>query len=271
MPARPARWLPWALCALALLTTGARAEEIRMGGTGAGLGTLRLLAEAYARQQSADTVQVLPSLGSGGGMKALLAGAVQVAVIARPLQDKESQAGAVAVEIGRTPFVFASHAATKARSLSTQNLVDIYAGRLDQWPEGLPIRLVLRPVGDTDSETIKAISPAMREAKSAAEQRKGMLFAVTDQDAADTLEKTPGSFGPATLALILTERRALKVLALDGVTPEPRTLADGSYPHAKPMLLVTGPRSTPAAQAFVAFARSPVARELLARNGYWVK
>lgn len=256
---------------LACAVAGVRAQELRIAGTGAGLATMRLLGDAFARQNPGVSIEVLPSLGSGGGVKALLAGAVQVAVISRPLQDKESAAGAVAHEIGRTPFVFATHRATKVRGISVSDLVEIYAGRQERWPDGTPIRLVLRPVGDSDSEALKAISPAMREAKSAAEQRKGMLFAVTDQDAADALEKMPGSLGPTTLALVLSEHRELRVLPLEGVTPDVRSLADGAYALYKTMLLVTGPKSPAAAKAFVEFARSSAAREILARNGYWVK
>jgi phosphate transport system substrate-binding protein len=266
--------LPRRLFALLLLScaaVAAPAQDLKIGGTGAGLATMRLLGEAFARQNPGVTIEVLPSLGSGGGVKALLAGVVQVAVISRPLQEKEVAAGAVAQEYGRTPFVFASHRSTKVRGISVGDLVEIYAGRQERWPDGTPIRLVLRPVGDSDSEALKAISPAMREAKTAAEQRKGMLFAVTDQEAADALEKMPGSLGPITLALALSERRELRILPLDGIAPDVRSLADGSYALYKTMLLVTGPRSPAAAKAFVDFARSPAAREILVKNGHWVK
>lgn len=259
------------LLAGCMAASGAAAQELKIGGTGAGLATMELLGDAFKRQNPGVVIEVLPSLGSGGGVKALLAGAVQVAVIARPLQDKEVAAGASAQEFGRTPFVFATHRSTRARGISVSDLVDVYAGRQESWPDGTPIRLVLRPVGDSDSEALKAISPAMRAAKTAAEQRKGMFFAVTDQDAADALEKMPGSLGPTSLALVLGERRELKVLALDGVMPDVRSLAAGSYPLYKTMLLATGPKSSAAAKAFVEFARSPAAREILVKNGYWVK
>ena len=268
--ARPFRRLV-ALLMLGAVAVAAPAQELKIGGTGAGLATMRLLGDAFVRQNPGVTIEVLPSLGSGGGVKALLAGVVQLAVISRPLQDKEIAAGAVAQEYGRTPFVFATHRATKVRGISVNDLVEIYSGRQERWPDGTPIRLVLRPVGDSDSEALKAISPAMREAKTAAEQRKGMFFAVTDQDAADALEKMPGSLGPTTLALVLSERRELKILPLEGVTPEVRSLADGSYGLYKTMLLATGPKSPAAAKAFVEFARSPAAREILAKNGHWVK
>jgi len=77
--------------------------------------------------------------------------------------------------------------------------------------------------------------------------------------------------GPSTLALLLSEKRTLKALALDGVAPSAQTIADGSYPLVKQLLIVTGPKTPPAAQAFVSFVRSGAGRELLQQTGHWVK
>jgi phosphate transport system substrate-binding protein len=255
-----------------LLASGlTQAAELKIGGTGAALGTMQLLADAFAKQHPGHQLSVLPSIGSGGGIKAVMAGAIQVAVSARALTDAEQQAGATATEYGRTPFVFAVAAASTASSVTTQNLVDIYDGKQGMWPDGSKIRLVLRPLGDSDSETIKAISPAMRAAKTAAEQRKGMLFTVTDQETATAIETTPGGLGPSTLALMLSEKRALKALPLDGVMPEVKTLADGKYPLHKTFYIVTSPKSPAEALAFVAFVKSPAGRGILQQTGHWAK
>ncbi|MFA5123831.1 substrate-binding domain-containing protein, partial [Zavarzinia sp.] len=211
------------------------------------------------------------SLGSGGGIKAVLAGAIEVGVSSRPLKEGERGAGAIETEYGRTPFVFATAASRPDPGLGLKDLADIYAGRRDRWPDGTRIRLVLRPVGDSDSDMIKDMSPALREALGEAEKRKGTAFAVTDQDAADSLEKIPGALGPTTLAQILAEGRALKALRLDGVEPSVDALASGRYTHHKRLFLVTTARSTPMASEFVAFVKSANGRAILARTGHWVK
>jgi phosphate transport system substrate-binding protein len=241
-----------------------------MGGTGAALGTMQLLAEAYGRSHPDTRITVLPSIGSGGGIKAVLSGVLQIALSARPLTEKEVKAGAVGVEYGRTPLVFATSPATKTSGLTTQILIDIYAGRKEQWSDGEKIRLVLRPIGDSDSELINNMSPAMRAATRAAEQRKGMAFAVTDQDAANNIERIPGALGPSTLALILSEKRQVKVLALNGIAPSATSIADGTYPLYKQLRLITGPKTPPAAHEFVTFVRSAAGREILSQTGHWV-
>jgi phosphate transport system substrate-binding protein len=271
-PAAPLRWARVSCVILALTAAAAvQAQEIKIGGTGAALGTMQLLAQAYAKNRADAKITVLPSMGSGGGIKAVLAGAIQIGVSTRPVSEAEIKGGAVAIEYGRTPFVFATAAANKVTGITTQNLVDFYAGKVDEWPDGSKLRLVLRPIGDSDSETIKAMSPAMREAKAAAELRKGMVFTVTDQETASAIEKVSGALGPSTLALLISEKRALKALTLDGVVPSAQTIANGSYPLAKQLLIVTGPKTPPEAQAFVAFVQSAAGREILQQSGHWVK
>jgi len=266
------RFAVLAFAALTFACGGGRvsAEEIRIGGTGAALGTMQLLVAAYAKGRPDVRISVLPSMGSGGGIKALLAGAIQIGVSSRSLTEAERKAGAAEVEYGRTPFVFVTSTTSKVSGITTQNLVDFYAGTTDQWPDGSKVRLVLRPIGDSDSDLIKSMSPAMREAKSAAEQRQGMLFAVTDQETASNIEKIPGALGSSTLALILSEKRALKALALNGIVPDAKSIASGSYPLQKQLLIITGPKTTPEAHAFVAFVRSAAGREILIQTGHWV-
>lgn len=142
-------------------TACAQAEELKLGGTGSALGTMHLLAQAYAKTKPDTSIVVLPSMGSGGGIKALLAGAIQIGVSSRPLSAAESKAGAVATEYGCTPFVFATAASNAVGGITTRNLIDFYSGTVNSWPDGSKLRLVLRPIGDSDSETIKNISPAM--------------------------------------------------------------------------------------------------------------
>ena len=252
------------------LAPDAHAEEVRIGGTGAALGTMQRMATAFKRVHPEHQVTVMPSMGSKGGIKAVQAGAIGLAVSARPLSEDERAKGLVSTVYGRTPLVFATQVDAPTDALSWQELTQAYAGERTQWPDGARIRLILRPQGDADSELIKATSPAMREAVGLAEQRKGMVFAVTDQEAADHIEKIPGAMGPLTLAQILSEKRPLKALKLSGVVPEASALADGRYPLQKELLFVTGPKPSAAVQAFMDFVRSPTGRTLLVQTGHWI-
>jgi phosphate transport system substrate-binding protein len=156
---------------------------ISIGGTGGALGSMKEAAKAFHKKHPEISFRFAPSLGSSGGIKAVLAGALDLALSARPVSDDERKQGAVSVEYARTPFIFVTSHKGKELDLTLDRLVSIYAGETKAWPDGAPLRVVLRPAGDADTAYLKAMSPAMDKAVQAALSREGMVMAVTDQEA----------------------------------------------------------------------------------------
>jgi phosphate transport system substrate-binding protein len=243
------------------------AERIRIGGSGGALGTLQILADAFKKDHPV-TVVMVPSLGSAGGIKAVLAGAIDLAVISRPLKEAERAEGAVATDYARTPFVFATAAASKVTGTTQRELLSIYAGDTKTWPNGKPLRLLLRPADDSDTDLAKSLSPAMKQAVPAALARAGMVIELTDQANAHSLETIPGALGTSTLAQIMSENRALQPLALDGVHPSLKTMDDGSYRYFKTFSFISAPKASALVQQFMAFVQSPAGKQILEKNGH---
>lgn len=251
-------------------TPAARAADegrIVIAGTGAGLPVLQALAGEYAASAPGVTIRVLPSLGSGGGIKAVRAGVVQIAVSARPLSEAERAHGLRETPLARTPFVIATGLATAAQDVTLAELAAMYAGSRPRWPDGQPVRPVLRPADDVDTRLLKAMSPEMERAAQAAAQRQGMNVATTDAAAANALETVPGAIGATSLSLVVSERRRLKALRIDGREPTLASLAAGTYPFAKTLTLVTAERPAPEVEAFLRFLLSPRGAELLQAHG----
>jgi phosphate transport system substrate-binding protein len=156
----------------------------------------------------------------------------------------------------------------KPSGITLSEAVDIYGGKIDRWKDGTPVRLVLRPVADTDTVHLERMSPQMTVALEQAHRREGLIVALTDHECADALEDTPGAFGTTTLALVASEERSIKILTLSGVTPSGNAVRNGSYPYAKTFRLVTGPNPSRAATKFITFLRSPAGRSILDRVGH---
>lgn len=250
------------------LSTVALAEDVvRIGGTGSGLGVLRILAEAFEKTHPGTRIRILPNLGSSGGIKALLHGAIDVAISSRALKTEELKDGAVALECARTPFVFVVNNKVNKADVTTRELELIYKGQMLKWPDGTRIRLILRPAGDTDTMIVKNISKEMEQAVNASHARPDMVIAVTDQEAADAVAKIPGALGGTTLAQIETEKHPLKMLSFNGITPTLDALAKGRYPLAKQLYLVTAPKTPAAALQFIQFVRSTNGRAILVQSG----
>ena len=246
------------------------AEEIKIGGTGAALGSMQILAAEFSATNPDIRVTNVPSLGSGGSIKAVLAGAIGLAVTSRPMKENERKLGAVETEYARTPFVFAVSTKSKVTSITSGELADIYAGKSVTWADGSPVRILLRSASDIDTEIVRNISPAIGLALAAAETRPGVQFSVNDQDAANDLERIPGAIGPSSLALIVSEKRTLRALKLDGREPTPMSAASGAYPYYKRLFLVTGAKPSVAVERFIAYVHSPAARKILTGNGQWI-
>ena len=77
------------------LPVPARADTIRLGGTGGALGGMKLLAEEFKKSHPGDTVIILPSMGSSGGINAVLSGALDIGLGNRALTGAEQGRGLV--------------------------------------------------------------------------------------------------------------------------------------------------------------------------------
>jgi phosphate transport system substrate-binding protein len=240
---------------------------LRLGGTGCALALGHILAEALAHERPGVSAEMVPSLGSSGGIKALAGGVIDVALSGRPLKDEEQAKGLVAHPFARSPLGFTSPADVTAEGVTLAEIADIYAGRTVFWPNGSPLRLVLRPEGDQDTTILRGMAPFMAAAVDSAFARAGLITAANDQENLDTLEKLPGSLGVAILGQIRAERRNLKMLRLDGVTPSTDALRSGAYRHQKTLYLVLRSEPSPLAAAFAAFVVSPAGRDRLAGVG----
>ncbi len=261
-------WAPIIIGALAFVPRPAAAQSLVIGGTGSGLGTMTRLAEAFGHLHPELSPTVLPSRGSSGGIKALLAGEIDLAVSARPLKPEERAAGATDLAYGRTPLVLVASRDIKMVALTGEDVVAFFTGARRAWPDGSPVRLILRPESETDSRLLVESFPAIEAPLAALREAGSVPVAYTDQDAANLLDSVPGAFGVLALSVILGEGRALTPLVLDGVAPTPENLADGSYPMGKTLYFVTVPEPSEPTRDFLAFAASPAGRAILEATGH---
>jgi len=246
----------------------AGAGEVRIGGTGNALGTMRLLGDAFAKLHPESKIVVLGSIGTSGAIKAIPKKAIEIGLSSRTLTDEESRTGLSAIEYAHSPTVFAVQKKSKVTSITLSQVADIYSGKLSNWPDGERIRPVMRQPGDDNTRQIKGLSAEIEKAVGGAESQPGLQFAVTDQEAADKMEAVPGSIGVTTLALIRSENRNLRALAIAGVEPTPENVKSGRYPLIKHFHLVLPKELSPDVEEFVRFVKSPQGRKILEDTGH---
>lgn len=247
----------------------ARAEALTIGGTGSATPLIEQFARAYNQLKPEVAIQVLdPPMSSNASIRAVLEGAIDLAVPGKSLTEEEKARGGQDWELGRTLFLVVSSKPEAQPGFSLEQLAAIYEGKVTTWADGSPIRLVLRSPMESDTLALRKLSPVMDRAVEAALARSGMLVAANDLENVELLEKTPGALGTTNLALIQAQKRKLYPIPINGVTPTLAALNQGSYPHAKRLYLTRGPRLSPAAQGFMEFILSTSGREVLERAGY---
>jgi phosphate transport system substrate-binding protein len=242
------------------------ADVFRIGGTGAALVTMEQLATAYAKRVPGFAVEVPRSLGSGGAVRAVQAGAIDVAVSGRPLTADEAKGQIKAFPFVVTPFTFVTSHRSVA-DLKTAELPEFYTGQRTKWPDGAPIRVILRPETDTDTDLLAELFPAMVQALRRARARPELLVAPTDQDNAEAAQHLAGSLTVMTLLQFMSEKPALQLLALDGAQPTVAGMAEGTYRYSKKIYLVAREQPSARVSDFLAFVRQPEAAAIIRQNG----
>lgn len=259
--------LAWAIALLAALVP-ASAKQLLIGGSGTDLATMRLLAAAFTAQRPDVNVRVLNSLGSGGGVKAVAGGRLHLGLTSRPLNARELKYPISAHLYARTPLVVATRQDNPASDIESGVLFAAMSGQHQYWPDGLLMRLVLRPKSDSDTlKLVQTFAPA-KQALDQAYRLRGVPVAQSDQDAAEALEAIGGSVGLSSLSLIVAERRALKALTLDGVAPSLDNLASGRYPMAKDLYLVLPANPDEDALRLARFIAAESGQQLLRKTGH---
>lgn len=243
---------------------------LRIGGTGAAHGAITQVAAAFQKKHPAVRLVFPPSLGSTGGIKAVIAGALDVGLNSRPLTEAERRHGLVMVEYARTPLLLVTSHTGAGVNFTLKQIASLYNGEIQSYPDGTPIRLIMRSEVEIDIHLVRGLSAEIDIAVHRAQSREGMIVAVTDQENGDNLERIRGAIGWMTLAQLMSEGRQVTPLPLDNILPSQANFASGKYPLFRSFSVVTGAQPSPMVKSFLEFLTSAEGREILLRNGHLI-
>lgn len=202
--------------------------------------------------------------GSSAGVEAVTNGTADIGDVSRALTDEEKAAGLVENVVAIDGIAVITDTANTATNLTTQQLKDIYTGKITNWSE----------VGGAD-QNIVVIG---RESGSGTRDAFEEILDIADQcQLAQTLnetgavaaavQSTPGAIGYISLDALNDK---VKALQLDGVAPSEETVKDGSYTLQRPFVMATkGEISEQSAQvqAVFEFINSDAGQEVISSVG----
>jgi len=224
---------------------------------------MRELAQAYSERRAHVSFD-FSAVGSGAGLQELRRGSADVALVSRRLQPGEefdAQSGERLLaysEIALDAIAVAVHASNPVGSLTLYQLRDIFEGRITNWQQlGGPdqdIHVISREDGSGTRAVFEEL--VMRD------RRVTPTAVVMPSSDAVLGQVAQESAAIAYLSLGYLSAEA-PVLAIDGITPSRETVADGTYPIARPLILVHQPNAMSEVAAFAQFARSPAGQAIV--------
>ena len=240
-------------------------DILRLAGSGSNLPITRALAAAHAGQGGQRPI-VHASIGSGGGVRALIDGAIDVALTSRPLSEAEKEAGLLEHPYAKVPVVVAVHSSVSDRDITQDDLLAVFRGDKTLWSDGRPVEVLMREEGDSSHLAVERSIPGFSEANAEAYRRGRWRVLYHDAAMVEALETTEGAIGLHGSG-IGPGLHGYRVMAVDGVLPDSTALSTGEYPFSKMLYFVTRGEPGPEAAHFIAFAHSGVGRGIIRQYG----
>ena len=202
----------------------------------AGSTSMQKLCEAMMEsfmEEYPDITVTAEYTGSGAGLEAVAAGKTDIGNSSRALKDSEKAAGVEENVVAIDGIAVITNKAGKVLNLTTEQLSDIYTGKITNWKD----------LGG-DDEAIVVIG---REAGSGTRGAFEELLKIEDQCAyAQELDSTggvlakvaatPGSIGYVSLDVV---DDTVTALSLNGVAPTEENIVAGAYTLSRPFVMAT--------------------------------
>jgi len=215
------------------------AEDLRIDGSTTVLPIAQKGAEVFMKKNPSVRVFVSGS-GSGTGIKALIDGTTNIATSSREAKEKEVASAKekgvtltghkVALD-GIVPVV---HPSMKITDITTEQLRDIYNGKIKKWKElGGPDRPISVVSRDTSSGTYEVWEEKILKGDRV---RPDALLVASNGQAVQTIAQNKFAIGYIGIGYI---EKSVKVLKVNAKTASADTVRDGSWPVSRPLFMYT--------------------------------
>lgn len=236
-----------------------------------GSSTMAPLVEALGKRFRAvhpGIIITVESGGSGRGVRDALEGKADIGMASRELNPKE-RASLFAIPIARDGVAFVVHKDNPVGGLTRAQALELFTGKIANWKAlGGPaarIEVVTRKPGHSSLELVSSyfgIAPqAIKAEHVMGDNTEVRRFVAENHNAI-------GFLSTGVVEDSIQKGQPLKPLAVDGFTPGIGAVRDGTWPLARPLNLLTRRVPAGAARAFIEFALSLAAREVILEHDF---
>ncbi|GAB4336906.1 MAG: phosphate ABC transporter substrate-binding protein [Desulfobulbaceae bacterium] len=211
--------------------------------------------------------------GCGDSVKGVSGGTANLGIMCCPAnKDETGKLGFVDSAIARDALEFVVAKSNPVNNLTTQQLRDIYQGKIKNWKEvggnDAPIVAYSHVMCGNREEVARQYLTGVRENGKITIDNS--LFAPWLKNVGDetkvpeTVAADPNGIGWVSRSM---NKDVVKVLSVDGVLPTPETIANETYPVVRYLHVVTKGYPEGATKQFIDFAKSREGQAILAKQG----
>lgn len=203
--------------------------------------------------------------GSGVGVQKVGAGLVDIGTTGRELFPEEKEKYALeSYAFAVDGIAVVVNATNKVRELSSQQVRDIYTGKIRNWKyvggEDAPIHLYGR-------EDASATRDVFQKALLNGEDISGRLVVVASNGAMKSAVARD-FLGMGYLSIGYVDD-TVKSITLDGIVPSQDNAVSGEYPVVRKLFMHTPKQPTALSKAFIDYIMSGEGRDIIVRHGYF--
>ena len=265
--------LAWLMACCFILVSSSPAEGIdtftgekgtlRISGGTAHIPVMKIAAQKVMGNHP-DIQITIAGGGSGAGIKQVGEGLVQIGNSGRKATDAEIQ------KYGLSLYKWAIdgvgtvvHPENPVQALTSQQLQDIFAGRIDNWKTlGGPDRAISLYTRDASSGTRSVF---WKKALAKGDISPKAQFVASNGAMKTAVAKNPYAIGYMSVGYI---DQSVAAVSLDGVRPDLDTVKSGKYKVARGLYSNTKGPATGLAEKFINYLLSPEGQQIVVEKGF---
>lgn len=235
-----------------------------------GSSTVAPLAAEIGKQFESQHPNVRIDVQTGGSSRGIAdarTGVANIGMASRSLKDEEKDLKAFA--IARDGIGIILHQEHPVKSLSNQQVIDIYTGKINNWQQvngkNAPITVVNKAEGRSTLELFLSYFKLKNS------DIKSSVVIGDNQQGIKTVAGNPNAIGYVSIGTAefsINNSVPIKLLPLNGIAASTENVKNGTFPLSRPLNLVTKTQPQGLEKAFIEFAQSPQVYDIVKKQDF---
>ena len=235
-----------------------------------GSSTVAPLLTEIGRQFEKENPNVRIDVQTGGSSRGIAdtrSGVANIGMVSRDLKEEEQDL--LSFTIAKDGIGIIVHQDNPITSLSNEEIVDIYTGKINNWQEVNGNNSGITVVNKAEAHS--TLELFLNYFKLQNSKIKASVIIGDNQQGIKTVAGNPNAIGYISIGAAefsITEGVAIKLLPLNGIEATSENISNGTFPLSRPLNLVIKSQSQDLEKIFIEFSRSSEVHDLIKEQDF---